>query len=391
MSHRVVLGVTARPALSVVVDHVDHLREAGWDVHVVVGEPVDPRALPGVTTHHIPMRRGPAPIADLKAWRTWHALLKKLRPDLVVGATPKAALLALTAARAARVPHRLWWVWGLHSDATPVAAKVRLAERITGTAATTVVAASASLANSITRHGYHHDPLVLGAGAINGVDLEVFQRWSSPGPRGPRVTYVGRLSAAKGMCDLVDIWGKVVVDHPSAQLVLAGEPDPLDPAEHAIDALQSIGGVQVLGWVDDVPALLSDSDILVLPSHREGFPAVILEAAACRTPAVAWDVVGSRDAVVNQHTGVLVSLGDTDEFARSVGELLTHRSVRTALGDAAYDRVALHFQRGQVIQRFVELATSFVDSPVSPRGIDESRVAPQVSLEQTPRFAGQPV
>lgn len=358
MKPRVVLAVTARPALDVIVGHIDYLSATDWDVHVVVGEAAPSRLFPNAQLHVLPMHRGIAPSADALAWRRWWSLLRELRPDVVVAATPKAAFLGLSAARVAGVPSRLWWAWGLRSEGE-ARGYVRRAERITAAAATEVVAASTSLASSIaTTTG--SNPTILGQGAIAGVDLDVFTPAERPAQR-PVAVYIGRLAADKGVGELVGIWESVAQRLPGAQLLIAGTPDPLDPPGPQWLAFTGRDDVTMLGWVDDVAGLLGRSRVLLLPSAREGMPAVVLEAAACAVPAIAWDVTGSRDAVAHCITGYLCQRGHRDQFAVRTVELLSDPALAQQFGTAAREHVAAHYDRRDVERLFEEHLRSLLN------------------------------
>lgn len=349
---RLLVSVTARAALGVLVGHIDHLCRSGWDVHVLVGEPTDARLLPRATLHVVPMARGRAWHRDLRSYRAVRSTIEMLRPDVVVGATPKAAALTLRAARSCGVPHRVWWVWGFRHEHDSRSLG-RVVELDAGRSATHIVAASASLAEVLGRAGF--DAHVLGAGSVAGVDLETFE----PDParvRGdngaPTVVFLGRVSAAKGLEHLARIWPHVMAQSPAVRLLIAGEQDPLDPAATAQRALSGMPGVEFLGYADAVPRLLQGADLLVHPSKREGFPAAVLEAAACEVPSVVWDVTGCRDAVVDRHTGRVVGSGDDPAFGEAVIGLLSDPEQCRAMGVAARHRASALFSRQRVEANF---------------------------------------
>lgn len=357
MKPRVVVAVTARTALDVVVGHIDHLHASGWDVHVVVGEATPELLFPKARLHVLPMQRGVDRSADLVAFRRWWALLRELRPDVVVAATPKASFLGLGAAKAVGIPHRVWWGWGLHSDGD-ASASVRWAERITGSAATAIVAASPSLATSIESIT-GKIPTVLGRGAIAGVDLDVFAPAKTRNTS-PTAVYVGRIAEDKGASDLAAIWPQVAAQVPGARLHVAGRCDTLDPPGPAWAEFTNRPDVNVLGWVDDIPALLRSSSLLLLPSAREGMPAAVLEAAACAIPSVAWDVTGSRDAVAHGVTGYLCSRGDHEQFTAHTVKLLNDPALTRDRGDAAHANVAANYDRRVVETLFQDFLADLV-------------------------------
>lgn len=391
MPGTVVIAVTAAPAYRLIAGHVRRLTVHGWDVHVVVGEPVDEGHHPDATVHVLPMRRSPAPVADCVALARWIRLLREIRPTVVVGSTPKASLLSLVAAAAAGVPHRVWWVWGLRSEAGG-GRTVRAAEHATARAATSIVAASASLVG-VTPAGRVPTPTVLGFGGVAGVDLRIFAPAAtaagSSTPKStaakapaisdpPAVAFVGRLAADKGIPDLARIWPLVTARVPEARLLLAGAEDHLDAPGASLDRLCGQRGVTRLDYVDDVPQLLRQTDVLCLPSWREGMPAVVLEAAACEVPTVAWDVTGTRDAILEGRTGYLIPIGDQVTMADRLVELLSEPERRRQLGAAARRLVTERFDRDQVESLFAEYLESLLGGSGLSGGRSDRAPAPAV-------------
>ena len=385
---RVLLSVTAKPALTVLVGHIDHLSQIGWDVHVLVGEATDGRLLPRAEVHVVPMARGRSWRRDLASYRAIRRTLDVVRPDVVVGATPKAAALTMRAARHQGVPHRVWWVWGYRHE-TSRHVFGRAAELDAGRTATDIVPASASLADVLRQQGF--TTKLLGAGSVAGVDLDVFQpapaRCDAVGSAPPTAVFVGRLSQSKGLDHLADIWPRVLAGAPGTRLLLAGEPDPLDPADAALEHLTAMPGVEALGFVDEMADLLQRADVLVHPSRREGLPAAVLEAAACAVPAVAWNVTGSRDAVVDGITGKVVDYGDENAFAEAVLMLLHNATTRARMGLAARERVSRLFTRQRVEEQFGAFLGHLVGAqdPIDQRQQRDPATAPlEVVLTDPP-------
>ncbi len=358
MPPRLLLAVTAATALEVVVGHIDTLTARGWEVDVVVGEHVDPALFPKATVHVLPMRAAPAPMRDARALNDWYSLLRRLQPDVVVGATPKASLLALTAARMVGVPHRVWWVWGMH-DEHSTRRMLRTAVMAAGRSATVSVAASPSLAAKLELVGAAERPLVLGAGAIAGVDLDVFHP-ERPLPGPPTAIYVGRLAAEKGVAHLAPVWSQVRATHPNARLLVLGAEDPADPVGPALQDLLDLPGVEARGHYDDVPDAFREADVMIMPSEREGLPPVVLEAAACEVPTVGWDVTGLRDAVADGVTGTLVHVGDTTAMANAVCTLLDEPDTARRMGRAGRIYVEQNFERSMVEGQLADFLTGLV-------------------------------
>ena len=368
MPRRVLFTVTARPALDIIAGQVDNLVREGWHVDVVVGEPVRSRMFARAELRVLPMARSAAPLSDWRALRRWHRLLTYRRPDIVVGATPKAALLSMCAARSVGIRHRLWWIWGLRSEmSNPLAQRI---ETSTARAATLSVAASESLADVVRRAGAPTRPVVLGHGAVAGVDVDHFHPRGRRADGAPTAIYVGRLARAKGIDALPEVWRRVNAAVPGARLLVVGSVDPLDPPQRALRELRELPGVEVLGFRHDIADLMRAADVLLLPSSREGMPGVVLEAAASGLPTVAWDATGTRDAVVNGQTGFLSPRGDIDGMAVRATRLLSDGELRRSLGASARDFVVARFDRHDVEGRFARLLSSLVALPPHLRHLD---------------------
>jgi glycosyltransferase involved in cell wall biosynthesis len=214
----------------------------------------------------------------------------------------------------------------------------------------------------------------LGTEVTRGTEVthggEVTKGTASP-PRPPTVVFVGRLAADKGITDLAQIWPLVTAGLPEAQLLLAGALDPIDTPGHCLDVLCAQRGVTRLGYVDEVPSVLRQADVLCLPSWREGMPAVVLEAAACAVPAVVWDVTGSRDAVIDGETGYLIPLGNHVAMAERLVELLSRSELRGELGAAARTLVTVRFDRDRVESLFADYLESLLGGAVSQGAVSQ--------------------
>ena len=94
---------------------------------------------------------------------------------------------------------------------------------------------------------------------------------------------------------------------------------------------------------------MAAADFLVLPSHREGFGAVIIEAAACGIPSIGTRIYGLKDAILDRKTGILVPPGNPRALARAMLSLCRQRHTRLAMGRAARQRVQKDFRQEEVV------------------------------------------
>ncbi len=310
----------------------------------------------------VPMGRRITPVRDAVAvLRLWRALVR-VEADIVDGHTPKAGLLAMVAARAAGVPVRIYHLHGLRYVTTSGILRrfLRLTERIAAAAATRVISVSHSNATVAVDEGLvaRAKMRVILGGSINGVDSERFRPPASAEARGAAraalgippdarvVGFVGRLAREKGLAELASAWRELREELPDLRLLLVGPHEPHDPLPPALEReLRTDGRVLLTGPADDTPRFYSAMDIVALPTYREGFPVVPLEAAASGIPVVATRVPGCTDAIVDGVTGTLVPRYDARALAQALRTYLLDGELRRRHGAAARDRAVRDFDQ----------------------------------------------
>jgi glycosyltransferase involved in cell wall biosynthesis len=319
-----------------------------------------------VPVHAVPMARQIAPLRDLVAVARLWRLLRAIRPVVVDVHTTKAGLLGMISATLARTPVRVYHLHGLRFLTTTGWKRrlLRATERVACGLADRVLAVSPSVRTIAVEEGLCPPGKieVLLGGTVNGVDATARFR---PQPEAARaaarsarkipegafvVGFVGRLARDKGIVELARAW-RELRDDPRIHLLLVGPADPADPPPHA--ALVELGAdprVHVTGFVDDPLPLYAAMDVVVLPTYREGFPQIALEAAAMTLPVVATAVSGCVDAVDDGVTGTLVPARDAGALARAIRAYLADPALRAAHGAAARSRVTARFGR-DAIQR----------------------------------------
>jgi glycosyltransferase involved in cell wall biosynthesis len=346
------------------------LREGGFRVTVVAsaGRLLERTAQrEGVEFRTVPMERGIAPLKDMVSLLRLCLLLWRLRPDVTEFSTPKAGLLGTLAARLTGVPVRVYMLRGLRLEASRGLQRrvLLLAERLAAACAQSVLCNSPSLlrqalALGVAPAGKLH---LLGAGSSNGVDTERF----SPGPSPvrhllglredvPVVGFAGRLTYAKGVPDLIEAFERILEAAPGAHLLLAGW---FDAAEDALSRawkrrIEDHPRIHITGLIYDTAPYYRAMDLLVLPTWREGFPNVVLEAAATGVPAITTQATGAVDSVLPEVTGLLIPPGYPSAICTAVLELLADPARRRRMGMAARRRVCERFSTQYVLGLTVE-------------------------------------
>lgn len=172
-----------------------------------------------------------------------------------------------------------------------------------------------------------------------GVDPALYRR--AVPAFGKRVAFVGRLDPVKGALLLIEAMATVLKAHPDATLTLAGDGPARAPAEARAAELGIAGAVRFAGFMTqpEVAALLSTSDMLVLPSFAEGLPVVYMEALASRIPVVASRVAGVPELVQDGVTGFTVPPGDVETLADRMARLMAEPERAARMGEAGRQAV----------------------------------------------------
>ena len=187
----------------------------------------------------------------------------------------------------------------------------------------------------------------------SGVDIDAFS--PSPEPAGmPVIVLPARLLWDKGVGEFVAAARMLKARGIQARFALVGDRDAQNPAvvpQATLDEWRTEGVVELWGWRNDLAAVYRECHIVCLPSYREGFPKVLLEAAACGRPLIGTDVEGCREAVAHDHSGLLVPVRDADALASAMADLIEHPARRTAFGAAAREIVVGELSLSVVIAR----------------------------------------
>jgi len=391
----IVVGITSAQTCLVLSGRLRALREEGFRV-TLVSSPGDlltrTAAEEGVDSFALPMRREVAPMADLMSLARLWWLLHRLKPDMTEFSTPKAGLLGSIAAMLCGVPARVYFLRGLKLEScTGFKRRILLAaERLASACSHIVICNSDSLRKEALGLGVAPEGklCLLGGGSSNGVDVERF----SPGSCNNReelglpadahvVGFVGRLTRDKGLPELVEAFDAILAARPSAHLLLVGW---FDAAEDALSQklrsrIKNHPRIHLTGYVADTAPYYRAMDVMVLPTWREGFPNVVLEAAATGIPVVTTLCTGSRDAVVPEVTGLLIPPGYPVAIREAVLQLLHNPERRCRMGRAARAWVLEHYVNGRVLGRTVRYYKSLLDLHL-PRNSGGKRVSGDSAL-----------
>lgn len=386
---RILLAVTVDMSLSFMDGFPAFLVSRGWEVHVVSSPGPLLAALEvqeGVVAHPIEMARNPSLSSDLKSFIEWMQVVREVKPHLISAGTPKAGLLGILAARILRVPRRVYHLRGLRLETSKGVGRVLLlcAERFVVSGAHRVLSVSFSLRDRALELGVASAEklTVLGHGSSNGVDLKAFEeknfsKESLEGlrlatgldPSVPVIGFVGRLTEDKGLKVLAEaraLLHERGIDH---QLLVVGGIDGRGGDTFVTTIMTTGRPAFVTGRVTHPAIYYQLMDVLCLPTLREGFPNVVLEAAAAGRPAVTTDATGAIDSVIDEETGFIAHMGSAVEIADQLEKLLYSKSLRELLGEKAKARATNLFSREYVW----ELTEGFYNSELELAGVYSAR------------------
>jgi glycosyltransferase involved in cell wall biosynthesis len=374
----ILVGVTHAQTCLVLGARLRALRNAGF--HVLLLSSAGPllditAAREHVERIELPMQRSIAPLADLVSlYRLWR-LIGQRRPDLVEFSTPKAGLLGTLAAWLRGVPRRVYMLRGLKLESTwGLKRRILLAtERLAARCAHAVVCNSESLrAEALALRIAPSKKLrLLGEGSSNGVDVDHFSPGSSAVreqlgiPHNvPVLGFSGRLTRDKGLPELSKAFDLILRAEPSTRLLLVGwfdaAEDALDPALR--ERILRHPQIHCTGFVPDTAPYYRAMDVFVLPTWREGFPNVVLEAAATGLPVVTTESTGARDSVLPEVTGLLIPPGHPDAIYEAVMKLIRDPERRECMGKTARAWILEHYVEARVVGMTVDYYKSLLDA-----------------------------
>lgn len=350
--------------------------QAGGQVTIVASEARLGCEISGTRYVSVEIPRRIDPLKDIVALVRLWSFFRRSGFQIVHSTTPKAGLLCSLAAKLARVPVRLHTFTG-QPWVSLCGIKRFLAKSsdwLITLLNTRCYADSPSQKDFIVESGVASAERVsvLGAGSLAGIDLQRFNpsNFSDEDrlilkaqlgiPPGARVLlFVGRLARDKGIAELLTAYREVLDKQSNVFLVLLGphEVETATVLDGLSDALRK--NLAMPGFSDEPERFMAIADLLLLPSYREGFGTVVIEAAAMGVPTIGTDIYGLSDAIVNGKTGLLVPVRNAAKLAAAINALLQDSTLRLEMGANARARVEREFSNvrvnGLIIDEYVGL------------------------------------
>ena len=360
---------------------ISALVERGVQVFAVA--PAGPYAnrIEGLGAKFVPWnlgRRTLNPISELRSIVELARIYRRVRPDLVQHFTVKPNLYGVLAARIAGVPLALCGITGTgYAFASGKPSRVLLRTVLSSwykccalLGARLVFQTEDDVERVLGRVGLFASKARINPGG-SGVDVRTFNPDAVSEARRAElrdelgladgslvVTMASRLLWDKGVAEYVEATRVLRESFPEACFLLAGTPDSGNPdtvSDLDVERWWEEGTVKPVGHIDDMPTLLSVSEVVVLPTaYPEGIPRVLIEAATMGRPIVGTDIPGVRAIVEHEVNGLVVPVKDAHALARAIGRLLGSEQLRTEYGRAGRLKAEQEFDDRRVAEWFVE-------------------------------------
>ncbi len=321
----------------------------------------------------VPLTRKITPIQDLKCLFRLISIFKKEKPDIVHTHTPKAGLLGMMAARICGVKIRIHTVAGL-----PLMVEkgfkfrlLKLIEKITSWSASQVWPNSASLLKIIKENKLAKPAKlkVLGKGSSNGIDAQRFSRKVLDDMQVTEIKKtinfsvgtiyllcIGRMVADKGIPELVSVFTSLTQNNTNIKLILVGQYEAeLDPlSADTLKQIESNPSIYHINWTDKVEYYMSLATYFVFPSHREGFPNVLLQSGAMQLPIICSRIEGNIDLITDGETGLLFEKGDREQLKNKIEFAINNKEAMDQMAEKLYHTIQIDYRRENIWQNILK-------------------------------------
>jgi glycosyltransferase involved in cell wall biosynthesis len=348
-------------------------RQAGFEVHVATRVNRGAKAIEaeGFILHPIPFQRGGlSPFAAIPTILALRRIERKIKPQIVHHSGLQCCVYGSIAAFGRKFS-QVNAITGLGYIFTSTTWRTRLLKQSMRLILPALLNRQRSLVlvqnpddrSALDDLGIKQERMVLIPGS--GVDTDALR--PLPEPEGPiTFGFAGRLLTDKGIRALVAAQTILRKQGQDANLIIAGNLDPANPAsvsQAEVEEWRGRPGITWLGHIEDIVSLWRSCHFAVLPSHREGLPVSLLEAAACGRPLIATDAPGCREVVIDDQTGLLVPIENPTALAQAIMRLATSPDLRARYGKAARQLVVNKLSAKIIGNSIVQLYDQLIFEP----------------------------
>ena len=328
----------------------------------------------------VPMTRKITPFQDLKCLFTLIKIFRKEKPDIVHTHTPKAGLLGMLAAKFCGVKKRIHTVAGL-----PLMVEkgfkyrvLKFTEKLTYVAANHVWPNSNSLMKIIIEKKLckTNKLQVIAKGSTNGINISRFdkevlnenvlyeiKKQVNYSNEHKYLLCIGRLVKDKGIAELVHVFTQLQNNNQNLKLILVGEyEDTLDPLPSAVlQEIETNPSIIHINWSNQVEYFMHIAHFFVFPSHREGFPNVLLQAGAMQLPIICSKITGNTDIVTNNETGLIFEAGNEQQMLQLLQYALANPPHMQTMAKQLQQEVRQNYRQENIWQNLLQAYKTLVN------------------------------
>lgn len=358
----VVIG-SAMNLNSLYKDQFKFLKENGYEITGVAPAGIEHDWLQkdGIKTKVIHLKRPPSPINDLISLIQLSIFFLFNRFDIVSVSTPKASLIGSLAAVITLQKNILYTLRGRAYEHTTGRTRkfYEFIEKFVCKVSVKVFCISHELRKDVIEKGICAEDKIftIGSGSSNGVDLNRFSTSALNQRKGKEIRkqlelsnkdililYSGRIRKDKGINELIMAFDELSKSHQNIHLLLQGKYDDFDPlTNNSLEIIKSHERISEAGWQRNIENYYAAADIFAFPSHREGFGNVALEASAMGLPVIGFNVIGCRESISNNYSGILCDELNIESFKIELENLILKPELRIELGRNGRKRIVEEF------------------------------------------------
>ncbi|WP_062109517.1 glycosyltransferase family 4 protein [Bacillus niameyensis] len=359
-----VVTTTSITIKSFLINQLSYLSHHGYVVTVVCDYDADlAKILPkNINYNPISMNRGVEGIGMIKSIWNLYRFFKSKKFDIVQYSTPNAAFYSSVSAWGAKIPIRLYCQWGIrYVGYTGWKRKLfKIVEKLTCKLSTNIQPDSYGNLQFGREEGLYSASKgeVIWNGSANGVDLNTFDvqkkdQWRLHIRELYKIEekdfvfgFIGRLNKDKGVNELLHSFKNVYQKYPHAKLLIVGPDEGIETINPQIYRWSTqCKGVIYCGYKTDIEKYYAAMDAFVLPSYREGFGSVVIEAGIMGVPAIVTNIPGPTNAMKPNVTGFVVPKASVNPLQTSMEKILLDRDLCRQMGLNAYLFTRDHFEQ----------------------------------------------
>ncbi len=320
-----------------------------------------------VTLININFKRGISLFHDIATFITTLFFFFKERPNFSVSFTPKIGFIVLIASFITRTPNRLHWFTGQIWASKKGIAKLILksVDKFIYFLSHKVLIDSISQRNFLIKHKVvsAKKSIVLNKGSVGGVNIKKFKfnnkirnklrKKLSINKSTFIFLYLGRINQDKGINLLLKAFKKISKDNDILLIFVGSIEDQVFRSK-----FKNQKKILYFNYSKNPEDWFSVADILCLPSYREGFGTVIIEAASCKTPALCSNIYGLKDSILEGKTGFFHKVGSIDDIKKKMLYILSNKKLIKKFGISARKRVVKDFNQSLITKKLLKFINS---------------------------------